>query len=459
VDQTPSPGGHQDVFFSRASLTVPLPLIVRSSGIRMWDEDGNEYIDASSGPVVSNIGHGNERVAEAMAAQARTMPYAFPLVARNRPAMAYAERLARLAGPGFERVSLVSGGSEAMENAIKFLRQYAVATGRAAKRRIITCLPCYHGATVATLGLNNDDGLATFLDGFAPRADKVPAPLDYRLPENHTAESHARACTAALEDKILELGAENVLAFVIEPVGGLSTGCLVPPAGYFRAIRDICTRHGVFLVFDEVLCGTGRTGKFLAAQHWPEALPDVVVLAKALGAGYSPLGAMLAPAAMVDELAGLGGFPFVHSYYANPVSCAAGLAVLDEYQRLDLMTRATEHGAILRAGLEALAARSPIIGDVRGLGMLMAVEMVADKETREQFPAEAAPTDGIRRHGLRNGLMLYARPSWGRRFGDWFIVAPPLIITEDECDELLRRIEVTVNDFAADLAARPLPVV
>lgn len=454
MGQEHSLGGPQDLFFARASLTVPLPVIVRSSGIRMWDEDGREYIDASSGPVVSNIGHGNERVAEAMAAQARTMPYAFPQVARNRPAMAYAERLARLAGPGFERVSLVSGGSEAMENAVKFLRQYAVATGRAEKRRIITCLPCYHGATVATLGLNNDDALAPFLDGFAPRADKVPAPFGYRLPENHTADSHARACAAALEDKILELGAENVLAFVFEPVGGLSTGCLVPPAGYFRAIRDICTRHGVFLVFDEVLCGTGRTGKFLAARHWPEALPDVVVLAKALGAGYSPLGAMLAPAAMVDELAGLDGFPFVHSYYANPVSCAAGLAVLDEYERLDLIARAAEQGTYLRAGLEALMARSPVIGDVRGLGMLMAVEMVADKESKAPLAAAATPTESIRRHALRNGLMLYARPSWSRRFGDWFIVAPPLIITREECDELLRRIEATVGDFTADLGAK-----
>ena len=447
----PAAGGAQDVFFSRSAAVVPLPVIERSSGIRMWDESGAEYIDVSSGPVVSNIGHGNRRVAEAMAEQARTMPYAFPLVARNRPAMDYAQRLAGLAGPGFERVSLVSGGSEAMENAIKFLRQYALATGQATRRHVITLRPCYHGATLATLALNGDDALAPFLDGFAVPAAKVPAPLAYRVPANHTADSYARHCAEALERRIGELGPDTVLAFVMEPVGGLSSGCLVPPAAYFRAVRDICTHHGVYLVFDEILCGTGRTGRFLAAHHWPDALPDIVVMAKAMGAGYSPLGAMLAPAAMVDELAGLGGFPFVHSYYANPVSCAAGLAVLDEYDRFDLITRAAGRGALLRAGLEDLMARSPIIGDVRGLGMLLAVEMVADKLTRSQLPAEAMPTEKIRLHGLANGLMIYARPAWGRQFGDWFIVAPPLIVSEEDCAEILRRLEATVSDYTDDL--------
>jgi len=445
-------GGSQDVFYANSNI-VPLPLIERASGIHMWDDDGNEYIDASSGPMVSNIGHGNPRVAEAMAVQARTLDYAYTRVARNRPNMAYAERLAGLAGPGFERVSLASGGSEAVENAIKFLRQYAVAGGSASKRRIITCQPSYHGATIAMLALNGDQALAPFLEGFATTSEKVPAPFSYRLPDNHTPASYARYCAEALEQKIIELGAQNTLAFVIEPVGGLATGCVVPPADYFRAIREICTRHRVYLVFDEVLCGSGRTGKFMAAHHWPEALPDIVVKAKALGSGYAPLGAMLAPAAMVDELAALTGFEFTYSYNANPICCAAGLAVLDEYERLDLVACAAQRGAALRAALEDLQARSPIIGDVRGLGLLLAVEVVADKQTKAFLPAHTLPTERIRIHGLRNGLMIYSRATSGSKHGHWFMVAPPLTISEEECGELVRRLEATLSDFVQELTS------
>jgi adenosylmethionine-8-amino-7-oxononanoate aminotransferase len=446
----PAFGGGQDAFYAKSNI-VPLPVIERAAGIHMWDEAGNRYIDVSSGPVVSNIGHGNARVAEAMAAQAKTVEYAFARLARNRANIAYSERLARLAGPGFERVSLTSGGSEAMENALKFLRQYALATGRPSKRVIITCQPSYHGATIATLAMNGEVMMAPFLEGFAAASEKVPAPLGYRLPENHDAESYARHCLDALEQKILELGPEQVLAFVIEPVGGLSTGCAVPPASYMRGIRDICSRHEVHLVFDEILCGSGRTGKFLAAHHWPDALPDIVTMAKGLASGYSPLGAMLAPARMVDELTDLTGFEFQYSYNANPVSCAAGLAVLDEFERQDLVARAAERGAQLREGLEDLATRVPIVGDIRGLGLLLAVELVADRETKTSLPNELLPADKVRIHGLRNGLMIYSRTTSGGRYGHWFIVAPPLTISEEECGDLLTRLEATLNDFLAEL--------
>ena len=444
------PGGTQDIYYSRHDI-VPLPMIERASGVHMWDVDGNEYIDASSGPMVSAIGHGNNEVIDAMADQARRLDYAYTRVARNRPNLVYAERLAALAGPGFERVSLASGGSEAVDNAIKFLRQYAVATGQESRRRIISLMPSYHGATIATLAVGGNEGLAAFMDGFAIVSDTIPAPLSYRLPAHHTQESYADECAAALEAEILRLGPENVLAFIIEPIGGLSTGATVPPPAYFRNIRDICTRHGVHLVFDEILCGAGRTGKFITAHHWPDALPDIIVMAKGLGAGYCPLGAMLAPAAMVDELAELTGFGFTYSYNANPIACAAGNAVLDQFERHGLAARAGKYGARLRAGLEAIMERSPIIGDVRGMGMLLAVEMVADKRTRIPLPAELLPTERIRIHGLRNGVMLYSRPTAGGTFGHWFMVAPPLTITGEECEELLRRTDAAVSDFFSEL--------
>ena len=437
--------------FYRRGSSVSLPLIERAAGIYMSDEDGNEYIDASSGPMVSALGHGNDAVIEAMIGQAKRLDYAYTRVARNGPNLEYADRLARLAGPGFERVFFTSGGSEAIDAAVKFLRWHAVATGQASRRRVISLMPSYHGATIGATAMTGDDSLAAPLDRFALVSDSVPAPLSYRLPGGHSPPSYAADCARALEAKILELGAEKVLAFILEPVGGLATGAVVPPSEYFRAVREICTRHGVRLIFDEILCGTGRSGKLVTAHHWPDALPDLIVLAKGLGAGYSPLGAVLAPASIVDELAALGGFESSYSYNANPISCAVGLAVLDEFERLGLLDRAVHVGALLRTGLEAMRDRSPIVGDVRGLGMLLAVELVADKDSQLPLPVEAVPTERIRTHGLRNGVMLYSRETSRGRFGHWFMIAPPLTISDDESAELLRRTEGAVTDLYEEL--------
>ena len=446
----PEIGGPQDIFYAAGNI-VPLPIIDRAEGIYMWDEEGREYIDASSGPVVSNIGHGNPRVAEAMAAQARRMDFAYSRVARHRPNMILTERIAALAGPGYERVCLASGGSEAMEIAVKFLRQYVVATGATQRRRIITCQPSYHGGTIATLGMTGDEALAPFLEDFAVMSEKVPAPVSYRPPDGQTVESYADACADALECRIQKLGPETVLAFVFEPIGGVATGCVVPPDRYFHRIREICSRYGIYLVFDEVLCGTGRSGRFLAAHHWPDALPDIVVMAKGLGSGYAPLGAVLIPAEMADRLAELTGFNFSHTYNANPITCATGLAVLDEYERLDLVEAADIRGRFLRTRLLELQDRCPIVGDVRGTGLLMAVEMVADKTTKATLPECVRPTEKVRIHGLANGLIIYARRTAGGKYGDWFIIAPPLTITEAECEELVQRLTATLEQFVAEL--------
>ncbi|MBI1383425.1 MAG: aminotransferase class III-fold pyridoxal phosphate-dependent enzyme [Rhizobiales bacterium] len=439
-------GGPQDLFSSRSNR-VPLPLIVKAEGVRMWDDGGREYIDVSSGPVVSNIGHGNARVAEAMARQARTMDFAYTRVARHQPNIDLAERIAKLAGPGYERVCLASGGSESMEIAIKFLRQYVVATGRPQKRKIISLSPSYHGGTVALLGVSGDEAMDPFLDGFGIKAEHVPAPFQYRVPANHTQETYRMACANALEEKIKELGADNVLCFVAEPVGGLATGAQPLMEDYVNKVREICSRHDIYLVYDEILCGTGRTGHFLASHAWPKGHADIVVLAKGLGSGYAPLSATLAPAKMVDELAGLTGFNLSHTYCANPIACATGLAVLDEYERGDLVSAAGERGRTLKRRLEALAERHPSVGDVRGAGLLLAVELVTDKESKGRFPVEFSPTEEVRISGLEHGLIIYTRRTANGRNGDWFIVAPPLTITEEECDEMVRRLDLTLTDF------------
>lgn len=436
----------QDHFYARSNI-VPLPLIVRAEGVRMWDDHGNEYIDLSSGPVVSNIGHGNERVAQAMAQQARTMDFAYSRVARHQPNIDLTALISSLAGPGYESVALASGGSEAMEIALKFLRQYVIATGKASRKKIITLSPSYHGGTIATLGITGDPDLDAFLDGFAIKSERIPLPWQYRLPEGETPSGYRMKCADALEEKILELGAENILCFVVEPIGGLATGAMPMEEDYLNRIRAICTRYGVYLVYDEILCGTGRSGEFLASQCFPDARADLVVLAKGLGSGYAPLGAVLMPESMVNELAELSGFNYSHTYNANPITCAVGVAVLKEYQDRDLMGNARMRGAQIRAGLEKLASKHRVIGDVRGRGLLLGVELVTNQKSKGKFPPNFPPTEHIRCCGLKHGLIIYSRRTANGKNGDWFIVAPPLTITADEADELLERLSSTLQEF------------
>ena len=439
-------GGYQDNFYSKSNI-VPLPLIVKAEGIRMWDENGNEYIDMSSGPVVSNIGHGNKYVARAMAKQASKMDFAYSRVSRHQPNIDLTRRISQLAGDGYERVALASGGSEAMEIALKFLRQYVVATGKIKKNKIITVTPSYHGGTIATLSITGDKDLDGFLDGFALRAENIPAPLQYRVPKHHNQKSFRMECAEALDQKINAIGSENVLAFVIEPVGGIATGAQPILDDYANRIREICDDHGIYLIYDEVMCGTGRTGKFLASEIFTKAKADLVVLAKGLGSGYTPLGAVLMPEGMCDHLANMTGFNYSHTYNANPITCATGLAVLDVYHKYNLIETASIRGESLLKRLIKLSENHPSIGDIRGLGLFLAIELVANRNLKTPFFKNFLPTEHIRICGLNNGLIIYSRRTANGLNGDWFIVAPPLTITEKECEELVYRLDLTLTEF------------
>ena len=444
------PGGPQDLFFARSD-TVPRPTLVRGEGVWLYDDAGNAFLDMSSGPVAANIGHGDASVAKAMAAQAERLAFVTARQARHHPNIDLAARVAHLAGPGFERVLFSSGGSEAVEFAVKFLRQRALAAAQPERRHVITCMPSYHGSTIGALGLSGDPANAAFLDGFGQHHPKVPAPLSYRLPANHTVDSYALACAQALDDTIQTLGSDSVLAFLIETVGGLASGAVAPPERYLQAVRRICDRHGVALIFDEILCGAGRTGRFLAAHHYTHVQPDLVIMAKGLSSGYAPLGAVLAPAEMVDWLSDRLGFGYTHTYSAHPVSAAAALAVLDRYEREDLGARAERMGHYLRARLDELAERSPLIGDVRGKGLLLGIELVADKASKAMIKSSPPPTDIVRTRGLEHGLLIYSRRTAGGQYGDWIMATPPLIISEAECDELVARLERTLAAATADL--------
>jgi adenosylmethionine-8-amino-7-oxononanoate aminotransferase len=292
-----SQGGTQDLFFPR-SAAGDIPTIVACDGVYLIDDRGRRLLDVASGPFLATLGQGNERVPQAMLDQGRRLTYTYSRTTRHAANAALSERLAGLAGPGLERVHLTSGGSEAVEMALKFLRQHAVATGQPERHRVISMLPGYHGATTQTLGLNGDMAADALWGPLTVSSEKIPAPLTFRA---QSPEAAAAASVAALEEAILRIGPEQVLAFVMEPIGGQASGVNVPHPAFGRGAREVCDRYGVRLVFDEIVCAF-RTGRFLAAHHHPDVRPDVVALAKGLGAGYAPLGAFLAPAALVDEL-------------------------------------------------------------------------------------------------------------------------------------------------------------
>ena len=396
------------------------------------------------------LGQGNERVLQAMLDQGRRLSYTYSRTTRHAANARLTEQLAALAGSGFERVHLTSGGSEAVEMALKFLRQHAVATGQPDRHRVISMMPGYHGATTQTLGLNGDLAGAALWGPLTVPSEKIPAPLTFRA---SSPEAAAAASIDALEEAILRIGREPILAFVMEPIGGQASGVNVPHASFAREVRRVCDRYGVHLVFDEVVSAF-RTGRFLAAHHDPDARPDVVVLAKGLGAGYAPLGAFLAPASLVDPLAESTGFVVSHSYDANPIACAAGSAVLDEVVDHDLIGNALRMGARIREGLDQIRARCALVGDVRGRGLLLAIELVSDPTTLARFPADRDPGAVVRRHGLDHGLLLYSRRQNAGQFGDWLLIAPPLVIDESGCDELLSGLSSALDDAAPELLGR-----
>ncbi len=449
VDALPFGGPSQ--VFSLKPGSARRPAIARGEGIYIWDTSGKRYIDVSSGPVAFNLGYGNKRVIAAMKAQLDSAAFAHPSQFESAANAELAGLVAKHAGAGLERVWFCSGGSEAVEGAIKFARQHAVAVGQSSRWKVLSRMPAYHGNTLGALALTGDQGAHDLFGPMMKLLPKVPTPFTYRLPPNHTAESWARHCAAELERVILAEGVESVLAFILEPVGGLATGALVSPDVYLETVREICSRHGVLLIFDEVMTGAGRTGAFLAAEHTPKARPDIVVMAKGLSAGYMPLGAVLAPAHMVAAVATMGGFMHGHTYQSNPLSCACGVAAVSETIERDLTGNAQRMGAMLKARLQTLADTSAIIGDVRGKGLLLALELVANKSTKAMIPGATPAPARFNAQAAEHGLSVYSRRTNRGTDGDWVMISPALIVTEDEIDMIVTGLEKTVGGLEAEL--------
>jgi len=430
------------------------PLLERAEGIYLWDVNGQRYIDGSSGAMVSNIGHSNPRVLAAMKRQMDKSTFAYRLHFENEPAEDLAARTASLMPPGLDRVFFVSGGSEAIETCLKLARQYAIAIGQEKRTKMISLFPSYHGST---LGAAMVTGMYQFVEPFRDMIrvmPKIPAATCYLDRDTLTHEERGIRYAEYLREEIERQGPETVLGFIMEPVGGASTGALVPPDSWYRRIQEICREYGILLITDEVMTGAGRTGRFLAGEYW-DLRPDIVAVSKGFGAGYAPLGAVAADRRIVDAVMMHGGFAHGYTYAGNPLACAAGRAVLQEIEEHKLIENAERQGRNLRARLSALMTRYPFIGDVRGKGLLLAFELVRDRETMAPLPPEMNAHLALVDEAYARGLIIYSRRTRGGIVGDHFMVCPPLIITDAQIDELM---EILVASLDAFSAAHELPV-
>ncbi|SDZ54683.1 Adenosylmethionine-8-amino-7-oxononanoate aminotransferase [Jannaschia faecimaris] len=432
----------------------PRPFLDRGEGIYLFDEDGKRYIDGSSGAMVSNIGHSNQRVLAKIKAQMDKATFGYRLHFRTHPSEDLAAKTVAMTPDGLDRVFFVSGGSEAVESAVKLARQYAITQGQGERYKVISRFPSYHGCTLGALDLT---GYAPLREPFSPMMrgmPKIGAPATYLDRSNLSEEQLGLKYAELLRDRILEEGPQSVLAFVMEPVGGASTGALVAPDSYYGRVREICDEFGVLLIYDEVMTGAGRTGKFLAAEHWG-ITPDIVAMSKGFGAGYAPLGAIIAGARLVEPVLDAGGFQHGFTYAGNPLACSAGLAVLEEMEEQKLIENAARMGDVLMAELQTLMDQYPFIGDVRGKGLLTAFEFVADRTTMEPLNPKLNAYDRLVELAYARGLIIYSRRTRGGTAGDHFLVAPPLIITEDQVHELMAILRDALDAFAAEVG---LPV-
>ena len=426
------------------------PRVARAAGIYLWDTSGKRYIDASSGPMVSNIGHSNPRVLAAMKRQMDSATFAYRLHFENDAAEELASLTASLMPEGLDRIFFVSGGSECIESCLKLARQYAYVSGQASRWKVISLFPSYHGSTLGAAAIT---GMHQFVEPFRDmirEMPKIPAATCYLDRDELTPDECGLKYAAMLRDEIKRQGPESVLAFIMEPVGGASTGALVAPDSWYHEIQKICREYGVLLIADEVMTGAGRTGRFLATEHW-NLRPDIIAMAKGFAAGYAPLGAMAADRDIVAAVMEHGGFAHGYTYAGNPLACAAGLAVIEETLAQDLMGNAASVGAHLKSELEGLMARYPFIGDVRGKGLLLAFELVSDRETMAPLPVEYDAYVRLVEHAYERGLIIYSRRTRGGREGDHFLVCPPMIATAEHVAEIMDKLTASLDALSQEL--------
>ncbi|HKW41453.1 MAG TPA: aminotransferase class III-fold pyridoxal phosphate-dependent enzyme [Gemmatimonadales bacterium] len=414
------------------------PRIVRAEGCWLYDERGKAYLDAVGGAYVANLGHSNPEIAEAIARQARDVGYLSATAFTHGAVEQLADELAATLPDELDKLYFLSSGSEAVEAALKLARQYWIEAGKPGKHRIIALNPSYHGNTLLALSASAREQYKSPFREWLVDVERIPAPYAYRC--GCGGDPRCPTCSgAALDGAIRHVGADSVAAFIAEPVGGSSTGASTPRADYFRAIREICDRHDVLFIADEILCGAGRTGTWWAIEPYGVS-PDLMTLGKGISGGYAALSAVAAPQRIVDVIAGgSGSFLHAQTFSFHPVACAAGLAAVRLLKRERLVERCAEVGRVLQQRLASLA-ELPHVGDVRGRGLLAGIEFVEDKASRAPLPRSARFAEAFTEAAYEAGLVVW--PNVGHADGvngDLVCVAPPFIITEREIDELVTR--------------------
>ncbi len=441
---------NQDQVFYR-NLRKFYPTVSHGEGIYLYDMDGKRYIDGSGGAAVVSIGHGVREITEAMVRQAEKVSFSHGSQFTSETAIALAERIVSLAPEGLSKVYFLSGGSEAIETAVKMARQYQVDRGKQDKYKVISRWTSYHGNTLGALALSGHAGRRKYYMPLIQHTPHIVPAYCYRCPFDLEPETCSLECAEDLERTILYEGPDSVSAFIAEPIVGATGGALVPKDGYFQRIREICDRYDVLLIIDEVMTGIGRTGKNFGIDHW-DTIPDLIVSAKGLASGYNPIFCVIAKEEIHHTIKeASGAFVHGHTYCQNPMSCAIGLAVASYIEENQLIPRCAQMGRYLLDQLQILRKRK-IVGDVRGKGLFAGVEYVRDKETKETFDPGFKVNTLITNKAFDKGLIVYpgAGGADGVR-GDHSLLAPPFIITEDQIDDLVRILDETIEEVGKSI--------
>ena len=428
-----------------------LPVAASGSGIEIVDSTGKRYLDASGGAAVSCLGHGHPAVTAALHEQLDRLAYAHTGFFTTDVAEKLGDRLIEDAPTGLGHVYLVSGGSEAVEASLKMARQYFTERGETGRRHVIARRQSYHGNTLGALAAGGNAWRRAPFSPLLIETHHIDPCFAYRFQQSgESDEAYGLRAADLLEEKILELGAGTVMAFVAETVVGATSGAVPPAPGYFKRIREICDRHGVLLILDEVMCGMGRTGTLHACEQEGIA-PDLMTIAKGLGGGYEPIGAVLLGKHIYETFAkGSGFFQHGHTYMGHPMACAAGLAVQETIRRDNLLANVKTMGALLRRRLGERFGNHPHVGDIRGRGLFQAVELVEDRSTREPFDPSLKLHAKVKKAAMARGLMVYPMGGTidGQR-GDHVLLAPPFIVTEEQIGDIVDRLGSAIDDALA----------
>ena len=444
---------HRETHILHRQLRGNYPVAVSAQGCWITDSAGKKYLDASGGAAVSCLGHGHPDVLAAMHAQIDRIAYAHTSFFSTEVAEQLADTLIASAPSGTSHAYLVSGGSEAMEAALKLARQYFVEKGEPQRARFIARRNSYHGNTLGALAVGGNQWRRRQFAPLLIDVEHVSPTYSYRdQRDGESAEQYGERLAQELEGAVDRIGGENVIAFVAETVGGATSGALTPPPGYFKRVREICDRHGMLLILDEVMCGMGRTGTLHACEQEGIA-PDLMAIAKGLGGGYQPVGAVLISAKVIDAIgAGSGFFQHGHTYIGHPVACAAALAVQQVFARDKLVERCAQQGARLGVRLSEAFREHPNVGDVRGRGLFQALELVADRATKQPFEPALKVHAKVKKAAMEAGMLCYPMGGTidGAR-GDHILLAPPFIISDEELDLLLGRLSEAVNSVVQSI--------